>query len=88
MFAGSYRLAKRPIQQLASDLFGLDISLGMIPKLGEWVSRFVERVLSVTATCRQQGRNVLEYLTSCFHTRVTDDPLPSLLACSAVINSP
>jgi hypothetical protein len=31
MFAGSYRLAKRPIQQLASDLFGLDISLGMIP---------------------------------------------------------
>jgi transposase len=33
MFAGSYRLAKRPIQQLASDLFGLDISLGMIPKL-------------------------------------------------------
>src|SRR4051794_22969453 len=28
MFAGSYRLAKRPIQQLASDLFGLDISLG------------------------------------------------------------
>ena len=33
MFAGSYRLAKRPIQQLASDLFGLDISLGMISKL-------------------------------------------------------
>jgi hypothetical protein len=33
MSAGSHRLAKRPIQQLASDLFGLDISLGMIPKL-------------------------------------------------------
>jgi transposase len=33
MFAGSYRLAKRPIQQMASDLFGLEISLGMIPKL-------------------------------------------------------
>ena len=33
MFAGSYRLAKRPIQQLASDLFGLDVSLGMISKL-------------------------------------------------------
>jgi hypothetical protein len=31
MFAGSFRLAKRPIQQLASDLFGLDNSLGMIP---------------------------------------------------------
>ena len=26
-------------------------------------SRFVERTLSVVATCRQQGRNVLEYLT-------------------------
>ncbi len=33
MFAGSYRLAKRSIQQLASDLFGLDLSLGMISKL-------------------------------------------------------
>ena len=29
-------------------------------------SRFVERMLTVVATCRQQGRNVLEYLTSCF----------------------
>ena len=33
MRAGSYRLGKRPIQQLASDLFGLTISLGMISKL-------------------------------------------------------
>ena len=45
----------------------------------EWGSRFVERILSVAATCREQGRNVLEYLTSCFHARVTGDPLPSLL---------
>ena len=28
-------------------------------------SRFVENVLTVVATCRQQGRNVLEYLTHC-----------------------
>jgi transposase len=28
-------------------------------------SRFVENILSVVATCRQQGRNVLEYLTEC-----------------------
>jgi transposase len=27
-------------------------------------SRFVERMLTVVATCRQQGRNVLDYLTS------------------------
>jgi transposase len=33
MFAGEWRLAKRPIQRLATDLFGLDISVGMIPKL-------------------------------------------------------
>ncbi len=29
-------------------------------------SRFVERMLTVVATCRQQGRNVLDYLTECF----------------------
>jgi len=33
-------------------------------------SRFVERVLSVVATCRQQGRNVLGFLTDCFRARV------------------
>jgi transposase len=29
-------------------------------------SGFVERMLSVVATCRQQGRNVLDYLSWCF----------------------
>ena len=29
-------------------------------------SRFVERMLTVVATCRQQKRNVLDYLSSCF----------------------
>jgi transposase len=29
-------------------------------------SRFVERMLRVVATCRQQGRGVLDYLRSCF----------------------
>jgi transposase len=28
-------------------------------------SRFVERMLTVVATCRQQGRSVLDHLTSC-----------------------
>ena len=45
----------------------------------EWGSRFVERVLSVTATCRQQGRNVLEFLTDCFRARSDGRPAPSLL---------
>jgi transposase len=45
----------------------------------EWGSRFVERVLSVTATCRQQGRNVLEFLTDCFRARSGGRPAPSLI---------
>ena len=45
----------------------------------EWGSRFVERVLSVVATCRQQGRNVLEFLTDCFRAQQSGRPLPSLL---------
>jgi transposase len=49
MFAGSYRLAKRPIQQLASDLFGLDISLGMIPKLERRAAEVLEPVVAEVA---------------------------------------
>ena len=47
-------------------------------------SRFVERMLTVVATCRQQGRNVLDYLTSCFEAdrRGQADPL-SLASDSA-----
>jgi transposase len=49
MFAGSYRLAKRPIQQLASDLFGLDISLGMISKLERQAAKILESVVADVA---------------------------------------
>jgi transposase len=42
-------------------------------------SRFVERMLTVIATCRQQGRNVLDYLTSCFEAKQRSQPGPSLL---------
>jgi transposase len=45
----------------------------------EWGSRFVERVLSVVATCRQQGRNVLEFLAGCFQAHQEGQGLPSLL---------
>src|SRR3954451_14280863 len=45
-------------------------------------SRFVERMLSVVATCRQQGRNVLAYLTSCFEAHHQGQPIPSLLPTS------
>ena len=33
LLAGSFRLGKRPIRQLASDLLGLTISIGMIARL-------------------------------------------------------
>jgi transposase len=42
-------------------------------------SRFVANILSVVATCRQQGRNVLEYLTECCESYVRGERTPSLL---------
>jgi transposase len=42
-------------------------------------SRFVERMLTVVATCRQQGRNVLDYLTSCVEAHRKGHAIPSLL---------
>lgn len=45
-------------------------------------SRFVERMLSVVATCRQQKRDVLEYLTSCHRARLDEAAIPSLLPAS------
>lgn len=42
-------------------------------------SRFVERLLTVVATCRLQGRNVLDYLTAACTAALTNHPAPSLL---------
>jgi transposase len=42
-------------------------------------SRFVERVLTVVATCRQQKRDVLVYLTGCHRARLCQAKGPSLL---------
>lgn len=42
-------------------------------------SRFVERMLSAVATCRQQGRGALDYLTSRFEARLVGQDIPSLL---------
>ena len=41
-------------------------------------SRFVERMLSVVATCRQQRRSVLEYLAACCEARLMGIHAPSL----------
>ena len=46
-------------------------------------SRFVERMLSVVATCRQQNRNVLELLTACCMARLDRSAPPSLLSAES-----
>jgi transposase len=42
-------------------------------------SRFVERMLTVIATCRQQRRDVLDYLSACFAAQSRGQRVPSLL---------
>ena len=46
-------------------------------------SRFVERMLSVVATCRQQEVNVLDFLTRCYQARLDGKAVPSLLPAAA-----
>lgn len=47
-------------------------------------SRFVERILTVVMTLRQQKRNVLEYLTAACQACTRSLPAPSLLPVAAV----
>ena len=49
---------------------------------GERGGRFVERTLTVVATCRRQGRDVLRYVTSCLEAHYQGRPIPSLLPAS------
>jgi transposase len=44
-----------------------------------WGSRFVERVLSIRETCRQQGRGLLEYVVGCCHAQLEGRTAPALL---------
>ena len=46
-------------------------------------SRFVERMLSVVATARQQNLGVLELLTACCQARLDGSAAPSLLPAQA-----
>lgn len=62
--------AIRPAVLWRRSSFGTDSDTG---------GRFVERVLTVTATCRQQRRNVLEFLRQTIVAHLTQRPLPSLL---------
>jgi hypothetical protein len=46
-------------------------------------SRFVEHILTVVTTCRQQQRNVLAYLTACCQAHYAGTVPPSLLPQTA-----
>ena len=45
-------------------------------------SRFVESMLTVVTTLKQQQRNVLDYLTAACEAALRNEPAPSLLPAS------
>ncbi|MDE3046678.1 MAG: transposase [Verrucomicrobiota bacterium] len=46
----------------------------------EWGTKFSERVMTVVCTLKQQARNVFEYLTEVFRSRLEKGPAPPVLA--------
>ena len=50
-------------------------------------SRFAERMLTVTTTLKQQGRNVVDYVTQACHAALHNQPPPSLLPDASTIRS-
>jgi transposase len=61
VLAGAYRLGKRPIRQLARDLFGLSISTGMVAKLEQSTADALERPMAeLESHIRTQPANVDE----------------------------
>lgn len=48
-------------------------------------SRFVERMLTVAATLKQQGRDVVEYVTEACERSIQGRPVPSLLPSKRVV---
>ena len=51
-------------------------------------SRFVERVMTVIATLKQQKRNVLEYLQSVCSAQIRGEEAPSLLPNPINVSQP
>ena len=68
--------AVRPAVQWRKGCFGTQSAAG---------SRFVERIMTAAATCKQQQRNVTEYITQACVARLHGRPAPSLLPVSTEI---
>jgi transposase len=62
--------ALRPAVLWRKGSFGSDSEMG---------SRFAERLLTVAASCRQQGRHLLDFLVAASEAVLQSTPLPSLL---------
>jgi transposase len=62
--------ALRPAVLWRKGSFGSDSAAG---------SRFAERLLTVVASCRQQGRQLLDFLVAAGEAAVRGTPAPSLL---------
>jgi transposase len=60
-------------RELRSAVLRRKISLG---SQSEWGERFVERVLTVTATFRQMAKNTYEYFTKCFQAWQRNHSIP------------
>ena len=45
-------------------------------------SRFIERILTVSETCRLQNRSIYDYLVTAVRAHFKQQPSPSLLPCS------
>ena len=63
--------ALRPAVLWRKGSFGSDSATG---------SRFTERLLTVVATCRQQGRPLLDFLAAASEAALRDSPPPSLIS--------
>ena len=63
-------------QSLRTAVIWRKLSFGTHSKGG---SRFVERMLTVVTTLRQQGRNVLDYLTQAIRNSFEGQAAPSIL---------
>ena len=51
------------------------MSFGTQSKRG---ARYVERMLSVCATCRLQGRSIIDYITKACQAHINNQPVPTL----------
>jgi len=50
-------------------------------------NRFIERMMTVRVTCRQQGRNVLDFITESINSNLSGKPSPSLLPSEKIQES-